>query len=199
MNFSPQKKHQQDYLCALLIFSSKKINCPHCNCTNNRNGQKTYYHQVLKPLIVFTQKKQVINLPPFIRKQDGKNKQDCENVKKKCFCLLRQEELDGKWKIENQGNNTLKNQGDNLESNFGQVKENLSEILLSLNLLSFQDDNILELVNLDYQKIREKLVKRKTFLKDLQAPLKYIWLISWEDLLIFILTEGDERKLINSK
>jgi hypothetical protein len=62
-------------------YSSKKINCPQCNCRNHRNGQTTYYHQVITPVIVSPQKKQVINLEPeFIRKQDGKSKQDCENV-----------------------------------------------------------------------------------------------------------------------
>ncbi len=25
-------------------FSSKKINCPHCNCRNHRNGTTTYFH-----------------------------------------------------------------------------------------------------------------------------------------------------------
>jgi hypothetical protein len=103
-----------------------------------------------------------------------------------------------RWKIENENNNTLKNRGYNLEHNFGHGKENLSEILLSLNLLSFLYHNILELVNVDYQKIREKLRTRKRFFNNLRALLTYIWFISWEDLFIFVLTEGEERKLINS-
>ena len=308
-------------------YSSKKINCPHCNCRNHRNGEITYYHQVITPVIVSPQKKQVINLEPeFIRKQDGNTKQDCENVAIKrwllrnpneneqnqitllgddlysrqpiCELALKQgynfifiakpsshqtlyEWLDfldkngeiirgeekiyekGKariyrykyinnlpltekqpslmvnwfevevidvekneviyknsfitnhelkkekilifitaartrWKIENENNNTLKNQGYNLEHNFGHGQENLSEILLSLNLLSFLYHNILELVNVDYQFIREKLRTLKKFFNDLRALLTYIWFISWEDLLLFMLTNGDERKLINS-
>ncbi len=62
-------------------YSSKNIHCPHCNCRHHRNGTTTYYHQVITPVIVAPEKKQVINLEPeFIRKQDGKTKQDCENA-----------------------------------------------------------------------------------------------------------------------
>ena len=91
-----------------------------------------------------------------------------------------------RWKVENEGNNVLKNQGYNFEHNFGHGQENLSEILLSLNLLGFLFHNILELANDTYQKIREKLVRRKTFFNDIRALLKYIWFESWQDLFTFI-------------
>ena len=42
-------------------FSSKKINCPHCNCRNHRNGTTTYFHACVTPVIVSPQRKQVIN------------------------------------------------------------------------------------------------------------------------------------------
>lgn len=62
-------------------FSSKKINCPHCNCRNHRNGTTTYFHGCVTPVIVSPNQKQVINLEPeFIKKQDGHQKQDCENA-----------------------------------------------------------------------------------------------------------------------
>lgn len=62
-------------------FSSKKINCPHCNCRNHRNGTTTYFHGCVIPAIVSPNKKQVISLEPeFIKKQDGHQKQDCENA-----------------------------------------------------------------------------------------------------------------------
>ncbi|MBO3459298.1 ISNCY family transposase [Aetokthonos hydrillicola CCALA 1050] len=62
-------------------FSSKKINCPHCNVRNHRNGTMTYFHGCVTPLVVSPNKKQVINLEPeFIKKQDGSEKQDCENA-----------------------------------------------------------------------------------------------------------------------
>jgi hypothetical protein len=62
-------------------FSSKKINCPHCNYRNHRNGSTTYFHGCVIPAIVSPNMKQVIPLEPeFIKKQDGYDKQDCENA-----------------------------------------------------------------------------------------------------------------------
>jgi len=62
-------------------FSSKKINCPHCNCRNHRDGSTTYFHGCVTPVVVSPNRKQVINLSPeFIKKQDGHQKQDCENA-----------------------------------------------------------------------------------------------------------------------
>ena len=54
----------------------------------------------------------------------------------------------------------------------GMDKRICPEILLSLNLLGFLFHNVLELVNSNYQKIREKLVRRKTFFNDIRALLK---------------------------
>ena len=69
-------------------YSSKKINCPHCNCRKHRNGSVTYYHQAVTPVIVSPSKKEVINFSPeFIKKQDGKTKQDCENAAVKRWLL----------------------------------------------------------------------------------------------------------------
>jgi hypothetical protein len=62
-------------------FSSKKINCPQCNYRNHRNGTTTYFHGCVTPVIVSPNHKQVINFEPeFIKKQDGYEKQDCENA-----------------------------------------------------------------------------------------------------------------------
>ena len=308
-------------------YSSKKINCPHCNCRKHRNGSVTYYHQAVTPVIVSPSKKEVINFPPeFIKKQDGKTKQDCENAAVKRWLLrnpvepennqitllgddlyshqpicdlaleqgynfifvakplshtslyewidflekngeMRRGEIKkyekGKqriyryrylnnvpvresnpsllvnwyeveifdtaknkviyknsfitnhelnesnifpmivsgrtrWKVENESNNILKNQGYNLEHNFGHGQENLSEILLSLNLLAFLFHNVLDLVNDMYQKVRESLGTRKRFFNDLRALLNYIWFQSWNDLFIFILTEGESREPVNT-
>ena len=100
--------------------------------------------------------------------------------------------------MENESNNILKNQGYNLEHNFGHGQENLSEILLSLNLLAFLFHNVLDLVNSKYQKIREILGTRKTFFNDIRALLKYVWFQSWQDLFVFILTEGESRNRVNT-
>ena len=103
-----------------------------------------------------------------------------------------------RWKIENENNNVLKNQGYNLEHNFGHGQENLAEILLSLNLLAFLFYNVLDLVNDLYQKVRKILRTRKTFFNDIRALLRYVWFESWSDLLVFILTEGKSKKLVNT-
>lgn len=308
-------------------YGSKKINCPHCNCRKHRNGSVTYYHQAVTPVIVSPSKKQVINLAPeFIKKPDGKTKQDCENAAVKrwllknpiereknqitllgddlysrqpiCELALEQgynfifvakpsshqtlyewvdfSEKNGevrigeikkyekgkrriyryryvnnvpmresepslmvnwyeveifdtaknkviyknsfitnhelsesnifkmivsgrtRWKVENESNNILKNQGYNLEHNFGHGQENLSEILLSLNLLAFLFHNVLDLVNSMYQKVRESLGTRKRFFNDIRALLNYVWFQSWNDLFIFILTEGESREPVNT-
>ncbi len=100
--------------------------------------------------------------------------------------------------VENESNNILKNQGYNLEHNFGHGQENLSEILFSLNLLAFLFHNVLDLVNGRYQKIREILVTRKRFFNDIRALLKYVWFQNWQDLFLFILTEGESRNLVNT-
>ena len=320
-------------------YHSKKLNCPHCNCRKHRNGSVTYYHQVVTPVIVSPQSKQVINFPPeFIKKQDGKTKQDCKNAAVKRWLLKNPLEREKKqitllgddlysrqsicelaleqgynfvfvakpsshqtlyewidfsdkngeikigeikkyeqrtsphvgqrriyryryvnnlplresepslmvnwyeveifnsakdkvvyknsfvtnhelsesnifsmmktgrtrWKVENESNNILKNQGYNLEHNFGHGQENLSEILLSLNLLAFLFHNVLDLVNDIYQKVRETLGTRKRFFNDIRALLNYVCFQSWNDLFIFILTQracthvGDEREPVNT-
>jgi hypothetical protein len=62
-------------------FNSKKLNCPHCNSRNHSNGTTTYFHSCVIPVIVSPQRKTVISLAPeFIKKQDGNEKQDCENA-----------------------------------------------------------------------------------------------------------------------
>lgn len=308
-------------------FSSNKINCPHCNCRNHRNGTTTYFHGCVTPIIVSPNQKQVINLEPeFIKKQDGHQKQDCENAAVKrwlnqnhknkygkavtllgddlyahepiCELALKQgynfifvcletshktlyewldfldksgevttiekKKWDGRknliyryryasrlplmdkdssievnwceltiinekteeviyqnnwitnhkitennvedivnaarsrWKIENEGNNVLKNHGYNLEHNFGHGKNHLCELLLSLNLLAFLFHTALDLVNLTYQKVRELLVTRTTFFKDIRTLLKYLFFQDWSHVFSFILTEHVPFKKANS-
>lgn len=62
-------------------FSSKKIHCPHCCHRTHKNGNTTYFHAAVTPVIVAPGLSQVISLEPeFITPQDGHNKQDCENA-----------------------------------------------------------------------------------------------------------------------
>jgi len=60
-------------------FSSQQIHCEHCSQRRHDNGQVTYFHQVITPVIVAPGKAEVIPLEPeFITPQDGHEKQDCE-------------------------------------------------------------------------------------------------------------------------
>ncbi len=96
-----------------------------------------------------------------------------------------------RWKIENEHNNTLKTKGYNLEHNFGHGKENLSNFLLTLNLLAFLFHTVLEFFDKRYALIRETLPRCKTFFEDLRALTRYVLHNSWYDLMRFML-EGLE-------
>ncbi|MEK7716740.1 MAG: ISNCY family transposase [Pseudomonadota bacterium] len=59
--------------------SSKKIHCPCCSHLEHANGEITYYHSAVTPVIVAPGQSEVIALrPEFITPQDGHTKQDCE-------------------------------------------------------------------------------------------------------------------------
>jgi len=59
--------------------SSQKIHCPCCSSLEHANGQTTYYHSAVTPVIVAPGRSEVIALrPEFITPQDGHTKQDCE-------------------------------------------------------------------------------------------------------------------------
>ena len=62
-------------------FSSDKIHCDQCSVTKHKNGNITYSHSVVTPVIVASGNPRVIPLEPeFITPQDGHEKQDCENA-----------------------------------------------------------------------------------------------------------------------
>jgi len=59
--------------------ASQKIHCPCCSSLEHPNGQTTYYHSALTPVLVAPGRAEVIALrPQFITPQDGHTKQDCE-------------------------------------------------------------------------------------------------------------------------
>ena len=59
--------------------SSQKIHCPCCSHLEHKNGEITYYHSAVTPVIVAPGQSEVIALrPEFITPQDGHTKQDCE-------------------------------------------------------------------------------------------------------------------------
>ena len=64
---------------ATWYFSSKNIHCPNCSRIEHADGQLTYYHSAITPVIVSPSHAQVLPLrPEFITPQDGHKKQDCE-------------------------------------------------------------------------------------------------------------------------
>ena len=91
-----------------------------------------------------------------------------------------------RWKIENEGFNTLKNQGYHLEHNFGHGKQYLSETFFILNLLAFLMHQIFELTDRLYQKCRAKFSARIEYWNQLRCTLRVIIFDSWEHLLIYI-------------
>jgi hypothetical protein len=59
--------------------SSQKVHCPCCSHLEHKNGEITYYHSAVTPVIVAPGQSEVIALrPEFITPQDGHTKQDCE-------------------------------------------------------------------------------------------------------------------------
>jgi len=60
-------------------YTSKSVHCRHCCRKQHRNGEVTYYHQLLGAVLVHPEHKEVFPLMPEpITQQDGENKNDCE-------------------------------------------------------------------------------------------------------------------------
>ena len=60
-------------------FSSQKVSCECCATKHHTNGQVTYHHTVVTPVLLKPGSDKVIPLAPeFITPQDGHAKQDCE-------------------------------------------------------------------------------------------------------------------------
>lgn len=88
-----------------------------------------------------------------------------------------------RWKIENEGFNTLKNHGYHLEHNFGHGKEYLSEAFFVLNLLAFLVHQILALTDRLYQSCRAGFSSRKEFWNAIRASFRLLLFDSWEQVL----------------
>lgn len=98
-----------------------------------------------------------------------------------------------RWKIENEGFNTLKNQGYHIEHNFGHGQKNLSIIFFLLNMLAFFVHQIFELTDLHYQKCSAKFSARKEFWNQLRCTFRILLFKSWEQLLTFIICPPQAR------
>lgn len=88
--------YQGSYLLSLdgtEYFSSQKIHCPCCLQRKHKNGQVTYYHQMLGAAMVHPDQRVVIPFAPeAIVQQDGDTKNDCErNASKRLLEKIRRE------------------------------------------------------------------------------------------------------------
>lgn len=88
-----------------------------------------------------------------------------------------------RWKIENEGFNTLKNQGYHLEHNFGHGSQHLSETLFLLNLLAYFVHQIQELVDQVYQLARAGFSSRMEFWNVMRGSFRMLLYASWEEVL----------------
>lgn len=88
-----------------------------------------------------------------------------------------------RWKIENEGFNTLKNQGYHLEHNFGHGHHGLSEMLFLLNLLAFLLHQIQELLDLFYRRARQRFSSRTEFWNAIRGSFRVLLYNSWDEVL----------------
>jgi hypothetical protein len=75
------------------FFSSKAVHCNNCCIKNHRDGEQTYHHMMQCASLVHPELKEVIPFAPEpIQKQDGANKNDCEqNATKRLLENIRRE------------------------------------------------------------------------------------------------------------
>ena len=88
-----------------------------------------------------------------------------------------------RWKIENEGFNTLKNQGYHLKHNFGHGDRHLSEALFVVNLLAFFMHQIFELVDGMYQRVRTFFSSRRAFWDEARSAFRLFLFTSWDQVL----------------
>ena len=87
-----------------------------------------------------------------------------------------------RWKIENEGFNTLKTKGYNLEHNFGHGDQHLAATLATLNLAAFAMHTVGDLTDPAWQAARKVVGSRQRFFEDLRAITTYLVFPSWAAL-----------------
>ena len=95
-----------------------------------------------------------------------------------------------RWKIENENNNILKTKGYHLDHNFGHGKEHLSGFLFTLNILAFLFHTVLEFLDENYAKAREKS-PRAEFFKEIEVLTKHFYFDDWDTLMLFMIRDRD--------
>lgn len=86
-----------------------------------------------------------------------------------------------RWRIENETFNTLKNQGYNFERNYGHGYNNLCSIMTMLMMLAFLIDQVQQLCDKLYQKVREKKGLRTLF-EHVRTLFQYVTWNNWTSL-----------------
>jgi hypothetical protein len=88
-----------------------------------------------------------------------------------------------RWKIENETFNTLKTKGYHLEHNFGHGKNNLSAVLVTLNLIAFAIHLAAQLAHRPWKAAIEVAGSRVRFFNNLRALTAHLLFPSWDRLL----------------
>ena len=77
----------------------------------------------------------------------------------------------------------MKTKGYNLEHNFGHGQQNLSTVIVTLNLLAFACHTVCDLGDRAWKAARRELVTRQGFFHALRTLTSYLVFPSWEALL----------------
>jgi len=88
-----------------------------------------------------------------------------------------------RWKIENGAFNVLKTKGYNLEHSFGHGKQNLSMLLVTLNLLAFGFHTVCDLAEELWDLARTKAGSRARFFSRMAALTEFLIFGTWKELL----------------
>ena len=87
-----------------------------------------------------------------------------------------------RWKIENENNNTLKTGGYNLSHNYGHGKKGLSELLMTMNIMSFLTHTICLEYDDKYKEIYELINNRKTFFNHANTFTTFFYISDFDTL-----------------
>jgi hypothetical protein len=99
-----------------------------------------------------------------------------------------------RWKVENENNNTLKTKGYHLEHNFGHGEENLSQLLLAMNILAFLFHTVIGFLDKNYAKARATRT-RERFFNEIEIFTTNIYFFTWERLMAFMARGNDSPML----
>ncbi|MDH4263930.1 MAG: hypothetical protein OEV78_12900, partial [Spirochaetia bacterium] len=92
-----------------------------------------------------------------------------------------------RWKVENEGFNTLKNHGYEIEHNYGHGSKNLSYNFYLLNLLAFFTHQILEMTCRLYKKARAKFSARKEYWNQMRCTFRIMQFQCWNEYIFRII------------